>query len=326
VLLLGEKYKFTKLELQRLKKKFNNIDTIIYKDKKPNEVIDNIKKTLNKNNYTTIVLNTKTKVDDDIIKYLTNLKFKVQSSKFKIISIEHFLEEYLHKCYIPENNDDLHYLDDIKPFTPFQYVQKRIIDYIMAVSLLILTSPILIYSRYRIKKESPGTSMFKQYRVGLNNKEFKCSKFRSMRLDAEKDGARFASQNDDRVFPWGNIMRKTRIDEIPQCFNVLKGDMHFIGPRAEWDKLVLDYEKEIPYYNQRHIVKPGITGWAQVMFAEGRNKDDTKEKLMYDLYYIKHWSLWLELKVIWKTILVVVGKKGGINITVTTIGLCEVFL
>jgi lipopolysaccharide/colanic/teichoic acid biosynthesis glycosyltransferase len=130
-----------------------------------------------------------------------------------------------------------------------------------------------------------------------------------MRID-NKEEIRVASRGDNRVFPWGNIMRKTRIDEIPQCLNVLKGDMHFIGPRAEWSKLAIDYEKEIPYYNQRHIVRPGITGWAQVMFEEGRGKDDTRQKLMYDLYYIKHWSLWLELKVIWKTVLVVLWKKG----------------
>ena len=309
MIILGKKYKFTQLELQRLNKKFNNINTVIYKDKKSNEVIENINKILDNNNYTVIVLNTKDKVDDDIIKYLTNLKFKVQSSKFKIISIEHFLEEYLYKCYIPKNNDDLHYFDDIKPFTLFQYIQKRMIDYVAASSLLILTYPILAYSRYKIKKESAGTSMFKQDRVGLNNKIFKCNKFRSMKLDSEEE-VKITIKGDSRVFPWGEVMRKTRIDEIPQCLNVLRGDMHFIGPRAEWNKLALDYEKEIPYYNQRHIVRPGITGWAQVMFIEGRNKDDTRQKLMYDLYYIKHWSLWLEIKVVWKTILVVIGKKG----------------
>ena len=121
---------------------------------------------------------------------------------------------------------------------------------------------------------------------------------------------RTATKGDDRVFNFGEVMRKTRIDEIPQVFNIIKGEISLIGPRAEWNKLVKEYEKEIPYYNQRHIVTPGITGWAQVMFAEGRSKDDTRQKLMYDLYYIKHWNLWLELKVIWKTILVVLTKKG----------------
>jgi lipopolysaccharide/colanic/teichoic acid biosynthesis glycosyltransferase len=125
-----------------------------------------------------------------------------------------------------------------------------------------------------------------------------------------EDDVRTATKEDNRVFPFGEYMRKTRIDEIPQFINILKGEVSLIGPRAEWDKLTIEYEKQIPYYNQRHVVKPGITGWAQVMFVEGRSKEDTKQKLMYDLYYIKHWSLMLEFKVILKTILVVVGKRG----------------
>jgi len=152
--------------------------------------------------------------------------------------------------------------------------------------------------------------MFKQLRVGYKNKEFKCIKFRSMRLDAEANGAQFASENDPRVFAWGEFMRKTRIDELPQLLNVLKGEMHFIGPRPERLYWIEQFEKEIAYYNERHLVRPGITGWAQVMYPYGANAEDAKQKLMYDLYYIKHWSILLELKVVWKTILVVVGKKG----------------
>jgi lipopolysaccharide/colanic/teichoic acid biosynthesis glycosyltransferase len=177
-------------------------------------------------------------------------------------------------------------------------------------SLLFLVWPILIYARFRIRKESPGTSMFKQLRVGYKNKEFKCIKFRSMRLDAEANGAQFASENDPRVFAWGEFMRKTRIDELPQLLNVLKGEMHFIGPRPERLYWIEQFEKEIPYYNERHLVRPGITGWAQVMYPYGANAQDAKQKLMYDLYYIKYWNIWLEIKVIWKTILVVIGKKG----------------
>ena len=183
-------------------------------------------------------------------------------------------------------------------------------DFLGIFCLYAFTFPIMAYSRRRIKKESPGTSMFKQERVGINNKEFKCIKYRSMRLDAEVSGAQFACQNDPRVFPWGEIMRKTRIDELPQMLNVLKGDMHLIGPRAEWKILVEEYEKEIPYYNERHLVRPGITGWAQVNYPYGSCIEDTKQKLMYDLYYIKHYSIWLDIKIIYKTILVVLGKKG----------------
>ena len=127
--------------------------------------------------------------------------------------------------------------------------------------------------------------------------------------DSEKD-VRTATKNDERKFPFGEFMRKTRFDEVPQFINILKGQMSLIGPRAEWNRLVQEYEKQIPYYNHRHIIKPGITGWAQVMFVEGRSKEDTRQKLMYDLYYIKYWSLSLELKIIFKTIMVVLGKKG----------------
>ncbi len=310
MLILGQKYKFTPLELQRLERQFDIIDTIVYKDKATDEVIQTIEDNLKNGDFTVILLNTKAKVDDEIIKYLTNLKFKTSSSKFKIISIEHFLEEYLHKCYIPEDNNDLHYLDDIHAFTISQKIQKKIIDILSVVGLFLVFVILRPFVKRKIQEQSPGSLYFKQLRVGLNNKEFECIKFRSMHEhDSHKD-VRTATKGDNRVFPFGEFLRKTRIDELPQLFNILRGEISLIGPRAEWNKLVQEYEKEIPYYNQRHIVKPGITGWAQVMFVEGRSKDDTRQKLMYDLYYIKHWSLALELKTIYKTIMVVVGKKG----------------
>ena len=311
MLILGTRYKFTKLELKRLDKKFGLIESIDYKNSNSNEVISKIDNMLKNGKFTVIVLNTKAKVDDKIIKYLTNIKFKISNLKFKIISIEHFLEEYLQKCYIPESNDDLHYLDDIKPYNFFQKIEKKIIDIVAVLSLLVVFFILKSIIKKKIDKQSPGNLYFRQKRVGLNNKEFECIKFRSMHEDAEKHGVQFASKNDPRIFSFGEKMRKMRLDEIPQIFNILKGEMSIIGPRPErkyWiDK---DFEKKIPYYNQRHIIKPGITGWAQVIYPYGDGIEDAKQKLMYDLYYIKHWSLWLELKVIWKTILVILGKKG----------------
>jgi lipopolysaccharide/colanic/teichoic acid biosynthesis glycosyltransferase len=310
MLILGEKYTFTRLELQKLNNKFSLIKNIIYKDANPQDVIEEIELMIKEDKFTIIVLNTKARVDDEIIKYLTNLKYKNQNLKFKIISIEHFLEEYLHKCYIPEDHNDLHYLDDIQGYTFFQKIQKKIID-IIAILVLLLLMPFLKYiTKKKIKEQSPGNIYFKQLRVGLDNKEFYCIKFRSMYAHNSNDDIRTATKEDNRIFSWGETMRKTRIDEIPQVFNIIKGELHLIGPRAEWNKLTQEYEKQIPYYNQRHIVTPGITGWAQVMFIEGRGKDDTRQKLMYDLYYIKYWSLLLELKVIYKTILVILDKKG----------------
>ena len=306
MLILGQKYKFTEVEKQKLLKKFSKIYELNYKEKDVNESIREIEGHLKNRKFSLIVLNTRAKVPDELIKYLTNLQFK---KNIKYISIEHFLEEYLEKCYIPESHDDLHFLDDIKPYSTWQYIQKRTIDYSLSLAIITITAPLLIYSRYRIKKESPGSSMFKQYRVGLNGKKFKCMKFRSMNLKTEYFNY-YTQENDPRVFPWGKLMRKTRIDEIPQIVNVLKGDMHLIGPRAEWEDLVKKYEKEIPYYNLRHIVRPGITGWAQVMYPYGSSTEDARQKLMYDLYYIKHWSIWLEFKIIFKTIKVILKRKG----------------
>jgi lipopolysaccharide/colanic/teichoic acid biosynthesis glycosyltransferase len=254
-----------------------------------------------------IVLNTKAKVPDGLIKYLISLQL---SHKIQFMSVEKFMEKYLCKIYIPEDHRDIDFLSDIQPYNPLNYFLKRTIDYTGAFILYFLAWPILIYSRRRIKRESPGTSMFKQLRVGQNNIEFFCIKFRSMDLNAEVNGAQFASQNDPRVFPWGNFMRKTRIDELPQLINIVRGEMHLIGPRPERKFWADQFEQEIPYYSERHIVKPGITGWAQVMYPYGANVQDAKQKLMYDLYYIKNWSILLEFKIIWKTILVVVGKKG----------------
>jgi len=307
VLVLGRKYKFTELEKQRLNKKFKKQIVIKYTQRDPNEVLNEIKTLVEQTNITLIVLNTRATVPDEIIKYFTSLRFE---RNITLITIEQFVEKYLHKCYIPEDHTDLNYLQNIKPYNIFEYSLKRVLDYSGAIILGLIAAPVMIYAKKRIQKESPGTSMFKQLRVGQNNEEFTCVKFRSMYLDAEANGAQFASKNDPRVFQWGDTMRKTRIDELPQMLNVLRGDMHFIGPRPERKVWTDKFELQIPYYAERHLVKPGITGWAQVMYPYGANAEDAKQKLMYDLYYIKNWSIILELKVIWKTILVVIGKKG----------------
>ena len=230
-----------------------------------------------------------------------------------LLKKEHKLNNPILK-YKKNSFKDLKYhfftIENIKGYTKFEYFQKRLIDYLISIPLLIITLPIMIYSIYRIKKESPdGGIFFIQNRVGIGGKSFKCIKFRSMRTDIDYFN-KYTQENDPRIFPWGKIMRKTRIDELPQLFNVLKGDMHLIGPRAEWDILVEEYKEKIPNYNIRHIVKPGITGLAQVEYHYGASLEDTKQKLMYDLYYIQNWSIWLEIKTLLKTIFVVFSKKG----------------
>lgn len=308
MLVLGRKHKFTEAELLKLHKKFKNINITRYTNRKEEDVLKELEEAINSQDYSILVLNTKAKVGDDIIKYLINLQFLEHNKSLKVVGIEHFMEKYLQKCYIPDDHTNLDFLESIKPFNKFQYFQKRVIDYVGVILLYLFTFPVITYTRYKIKKESPGTSMFKQLRVGLRGKDFKCNKFRSMHLNSHHDP--YTRKDDLRIFPWGQTMRKTRIDELPQMLNVLKGEMHFIGPRAEWNILVKEYEKEIPYYNERHLVRPGITGWAQVMYPYGENTEDAKQKLMYDLYYIKHWNILLELKIVYKTIMVVLGRKG----------------
>jgi lipopolysaccharide/colanic/teichoic acid biosynthesis glycosyltransferase len=311
VLILGRKYKFTPLELEELNKKFDNINIVKYRNRDENEVLEELKEYTKQNDFDLLVLNTKAKVENNIIKYLTKLQFEKRNKKVRIITIEHFLEEFLFKCYIPDEHNDLNFLENIKPYSKWQYIQKRAIDFFGIFWLFFFSWPVMLYSAYRIKKESPdGPIFFKQKRVGLNDKEFVCVKFRSMIPDAEKGKPKFASKDDPRVFRWGAIMRKTRIDELPQMWNILKGEMHLIGPRPERKVWTDQFEEQIPYYAERHLIKPGITGWAQVMYPYGANAEDAKQKLMYDLYYIKHWSIILEMKVVWKTVMVVVGKKG----------------
>ena len=301
MIVLGRKYKFEQFELDILNKRFSSIQIVPYH----NRSFENIRNEIeNQAGEKLIVLNTKYKVSDELLKYLTKLELQ----GYQYTTIEHFMESYLQKCYIPEDNTDLSFLENIKHFSKWQYMQKRVIDYSVSIGLFVLSSPVLIYSYFKIKSESPGTLLFRQQRVGKDGVDFECVKFRSMHEDSHHDP--YTRENDTRIFPWGNTMRQMRIDEIPQIWNVIRGDMHIIGPRAEWNILVEDYEKQIPYYHERHLIAPGITGWAQVNYPYGANIDDTRQKLMYDLYYIKYWSVYLEIKVVWKTIMVMVGKRG----------------
>ena len=187
---------------------------------------------------------------------------------------------------------------------------KRLFDIIIAIIIGIMTLPVMLVAAIIVRLESPGPIIYSQDRVGENGKEFKVHKFRSMRNNAEKDGAKWAQVNDPRVTKFGNFMRKTRIDELPQLVNVLKGQMSFIGPRPERMVFIKELEKEIPYYNLRHMVKPGLTGWAQVMYPYGASVEDARRKLEYDLYYIKHHSLYLDMMIMFMTFKTVVFGKG----------------
>lgn len=189
---------------------------------------------------------------------------------------------------------------------------KRLIDVVGSLILLVVALPFMLITALLIALESRGPILYRQERVGLNGKTFNVVKFRSMRTDAEKDGRpQWASVKDDRVTRVGQIIRKLRIDELPQVFCVLKGEMSLVGPRPERPYFVDQLIKEIPYYGVRHSVKPGVTGWAQVKYHYGSTVEDSRQKLQFDLYYVKNHTMFLDLLVLLKTVAVVLTAKGS---------------
>lgn len=179
---------------------------------------------------------------------------------------------------------------------------KRLFDIIVASLFLLMLWPVLLLGMIAVRLSSPGPVFFRQTRMGRMGREFTILKLRSMRLDAEKDGPQWASSGKDaRVFPLGNILRKYRIDEVPQLFNILSGDMSFVGPRPERPEFIDQLEKQIPFYRERLLVQPGLTGWAQVKYPYGFNVEDAWRKHEFDLYYIKHMSVLLDFFVLLET-------------------------
>ncbi|WP_208766736.1 sugar transferase [Nostoc flagelliforme] len=192
----------------------------------------------------------------------------------------------------------------------FSMKLKRVVDLILILFLLVLVAPLLLLVALVIRLDSPGPVLYSQQRSGLYGKPFRVYKFRSMYQNAEKLGAQWASQRDPRITRVGYWLRLLRIDELPQIWNVLQGEMSLIGPRPERPQFDVKLKEAIPYYEVRYLVKPGITGWAQVMYPYGASIEDAYEKLSYDLYYIKNYSIWLDLAIAFKTIRVVLLGKG----------------
>ena len=175
----------------------------------------------------------------------------------------------------------------------------------------ILSLPIAIVTAILIKIESRGPVLYKQERVGKNGRVFTLMKFRSMRVDAEKDGPVWAKTEDERMTRVGSIIRKIRVDEIPQFWNILRGDMNFVGPRPERPHFIAQLAQEIPFYEQRHLIAPGLTGWAQIKYPYGASIEDAKQKLAYDLYYIKNQSITLDATIMFETIKTILLGRGG---------------
>jgi len=188
---------------------------------------------------------------------------------------------------------------------------KRVVDISLASFGLLISLPVILVTSVIIKLESPGTVFYTQDRIGEKGTIFKVIKFRSMRSDAEKDGPVWASENDSRVTRVGSFIRRVRIDEMPQMWGVLKGDMSFVGPRPERPVFVEQLAQNIPYYSLRHNIKPGITGWAQICYPYGASEEDALRKLEYDLYYIKNMSVWMDLVIVFQTIKTVLFQRGA---------------
>ncbi|WP_300363923.1 TIGR03013 family XrtA/PEP-CTERM system glycosyltransferase [Fusobacterium sp.] len=270
-------------------------------------IVENIEEIVKRNNINEIIF-TSRKQAKKYAESIMNLKL----NGYRVNDYLSFLEVEEGKVDV-EKIDALWILmsDGFVSFnTDLQKHIKRIFDLCLAFIIGVLTLPIMLIAAIIVKIESPGPIIYSQARVGENQKEFFVHKFRSMRNDAEKNGAKWAVENDPRVTKFGKFMRKTRIDELPQIWNVLKGEMSFIGPRPERQVFIKEIEKVVPYYNVRHFIKPGLTGWAQVMYPYGASIEDAKCKLEYDLYYLKHQDFILDIIIMFKTLHIIVFGKG----------------
>jgi len=195
--------------------------------------------------------------------------------------------------------------------SPLQQLFRRLLSFMVSLTALVVCLPFIPFIILAVRLSSPGPVFFNQTRVGQRGRLFTAHKFRTMREDAEAGGAVWAAKDDPRITRVGGFMRKTRLDEIPQLWNVLRGEMAFVGPRPERPEFVQWLSQDIPYYDLRHMIRPGITGWAQVRYRYGASLEETKRKLEYDLYYIKHQSIGLDLLIMFETIKTIILRRGA---------------
>jgi exopolysaccharide biosynthesis polyprenyl glycosylphosphotransferase len=250
------------------------------------------------------------RIPADLLEHLVRTQFQ----RTRVYTLESFYEA--HWRHVP-----VHSIDPFWPLqmgfqlarnSPYHYL-KRLFDIMLSALLLALLWPLLLLLTLIVWVESGSPAIFRQFRVGREGELFTVFKYRTMRTDAasaEAEPDLYTRENDPRITRAGRWLRKLRLDELPQLFNVLRGDMSLIGPRAEWVKCAQRYERVIPFYHFRHLVKPGITGWAQVNYPYGESDEDAVEKLKYDLYYIRHYSLKLDAMIVLKTVHTVLFGKG----------------
>jgi exopolysaccharide biosynthesis polyprenyl glycosylphosphotransferase len=226
-----------------------------------------------------------------------------------VVELSYFFERNFERVFVQGLRESWFWGYDPAHLQPVYFWAKRATDIGISLLGLLCFAPLFPFVYAIIKLQDGGPVLYSQVRVGLNNQPFHILKFRTMRVDAEKHGAQWAKKNDNRVTWFGRMMRKTRIDEVPQFWNILKGEMSFIGPRPERPEFVDAIEREVPYYRYRHLIKPGLTGWAQVSYPYGASIEDARQKLSYDLYYMKYGTFTRELHILLRTVVAMV--KGA---------------
>ena len=259
-------------------------------------------KLANKNGVDLIVIPRYFKNDPETAKIF----YKLLTLGIEIMDLPAFYEIIFQKIPLEEVNEEW-FLNDIVEREKFYDGFKRGIEFILALFLFILLLPIEMLTALLVKLSSAGPVIYSQIRVGLNRKEFVIYKFRTMKVN-EKHG--WPGEDDKRITTVGKILRKTHLDELPQLFNIIKGDISFVGPRPDFVNFYKDLEKTIPYYSVRTLARPGVTGWAQVNYPITASLEQTKERLAYDLYYIKNRSVALDIAIIIKTIKVLLTAQG----------------
>lgn len=238
------------------------------------------------------------------------LSYKLKG--FTIVDAVSFVEDATGMLMLENINPSWFIFSKGSRITPLIRLTRRVVDIVFSTLGLIVSAPLMPLVALAVRLDSPGPVFFKQRRVGEGEREFLIYKFRTMRQDAEKlTGAVWSTEGDPRITKVGRFLRKTRLDEIPQLWNVFIGDMSFVGPRPERPEFVENLKKEVPYYGNRHCIKPGLTGWAQVRYPYGASVEDALAKLRYDLFYIKNYSVVLDLIIIVETVRVVLFGRGG---------------
>ena len=282
-----------------------------------NSFVKNIASTMKMNDITNELNsnnNMNEEIDDEEIIHRKNIQFlfKLNSKGMKFMNSASWCERYLNR-YPSELVKTVDIIEGLFSYDEFSIKAriKRIIESIISIFILVFSSPVILLAAIFIKLEDGGPIFYSQIRNGFEGKEFKIIKLRTMIINAEKYGEQWADKNDKRITKIGLILRKLRIDELPQLFLVLSGEMSLIGPRPERPKMDIMLRKHLPNYDLRYSIKPGISGWAQVNFPYGASIEDASLKLSYDLYYIKNFSILLDFMIFFKTLKLVINGKGA---------------